>query len=514
MHVVDYGCAHGHFIIPLAKAFPDCTFTGVDISDRAIGKALEWVNRDNISNVNLVVGTSNDLSKVKEAQVIIACEVLEHVPEMQKVVDKLRAKLVDGGTLIATTPYGRWEWIGTEAFKNGREHLHHFDRKDIDEVFEDFSHEFICAPAGHDQGSEPIGSFVWSFIEDKSCDLRSINFNRKFNEYAPRQTLSACMIVSNAMKTIEACLDSMVDAVDEFVIMIDPKTNDVTEQFLYEYANKHPFKSFVIDDGLDALKEGFDAARNLSISRASGDWILWCDADEIVHNKWALQKLLRTSCNDGYAMAQVHYAIDPAQVLTTDMPCRLFRNNIGVKFYGVVHEHPETEIGKAVPHTMLCGDVKFLHNGYIDEPTRRARFQRNLPLLHRDFEKHPKRYLTKFLMLRDLSQGLSFEIESHRGLRPADYAARTSMAIKLFEELIEEAPLRLVVDAVGFYSNCVEIMQAGFTAEFNIAASKDVAPDLSVNTSVKGRFLNNKHYLTLVDKLAKEAVKHFESKHL
>lgn len=514
MHVVDYGCAHGHFVIPLAKAFPDCVFTGVDISDRAIGKALEWVTKEGIGNVNLVVGTSNDLSKVKEAQVIIACEVLEHVPEMQKVVDKLRAKLVDGGTLIATTPYGRWEWIGTEAFKNGREHLHHFDRKDIDEVFEDFSHKFICAPAGQDQGSEPIGSFVWSFVEDKKCDLRSINFERKYNEYAPRQTLSVCMIVSNAMKTIEACLDSMVDAADEFVIMIDPKTKDGTEKFLYEYSNKHPFKSFFIDNGVDALKEGFDAARNLSIYRASGDWILWCDADEIVHNKWALHKLLRTSCNDGYAMAQIHYAIDPAQVLTTDMPCRLFRNNIGVQFYGVVHEHPETEIGKAVPHTMLCGDVKFLHNGYIDEPTRRARFNRNLPLLHRDFEKHPNRYLTKFLMLRDLSQGLSFEIETSRGMRPADYASRTNMAIKLFEELIEEAPLRLVIDAVGFYSNCVEIMQAGFTAELNIVAAKDVAPDLAVNTSVKGRFLSTKHYLTLVDKLAKEAVKHYESKHL
>lgn len=514
MHVVDYGCAHGHFIVPLAKAFPDCTFTGVDISDRAIGKALQWVTAEGLTNVKLVVGTSNDLSKVGQAHVVIACEVLEHVPDMQKVADKLRAKLVDGGTLIATTPYGRWEWIGTEAFKHGREHLHHFDRKDIDDAFGEFDHSIICAPAGHDQGSEPIGSLVWSVVEDKLCDLRSINYWHKYETYAPRQTLSVCMIVHNAMKTIETCLDSVVNIADEFVLMVDPKTNDGTLEFLHAYAKKHPFKSFVIDEGLNPLKEGFDEARNVSISRASGDWILWCDADEVVHNPWALQKLLRTSCNDGYAMAQVHYAVDPAQVLTTDMPCRLFRNRNGVRFYGVVHEHPETEIGKAVPHTMLCADVKFLHNGYIDEATRRARYNRNLPLLHRDREKHPTRMLGKFLLLRDISQGISFEMQSNGGRVPHDAQKRAEEGVALFEELLVDAPLRLVVDALQYYSGCAELLGNGFTAEIRLATKKDGANDLASSTDASARFSCAQHYYDLITRLSKEAIKKYDSAYL
>lgn len=513
--VLDYGCAHGHFLVPLAKMFPECHFVGMDISDRAIGKALEWVKRDGLSNVSLIVGTVADIEDDgPQFDVVIACEVIEHVPDYLKLIDSLRKTMNEGGEFIATTPFGRWEWVGTDEFRKARQHLHHFDREDIAEICQEFPHQIICAPTGPDQGGQMLGSWVWSFTHSAGRSTQPVDYDRKLLTYSPRETISACMIVKNGQNTIRSCIESFIDAVDEVVVMMDPTTTDNTAMVLAELSHEYPYKNFVVKQGLSALVDGFDEARNLSVANASGDWILWCDADEIIHNKWALHKYLRTSCNDGYAMAQVHYSVDPAQVLTTDMPCRLFRNRIGVKFYGVVHEHPETEVGKAVPNTMLCGDVKFLHNGYIDESTRRARFNRNLPLLHRDFEKNPNRYLTKFLMLRDISQGLSFEIESTRGVRPADYLARTNMAVDLFEQLMEEAPLRLVIDAVGFYSNCVEVMQAGFTAELNIVAAKDVAPDLAVNMSVKGRFLSKKHYLTLVDKLANEAVKNYESKHL
>ncbi|CAB4176767.1 Beta4Glucosyltransferase domain containing protein, partial [uncultured Caudovirales phage] len=514
LEIFDYGCAHGHFVISLAKMFPQHHFTGMDISDRAIGKAIEWAKRDNVPNVSFVIGTAKDIVEKNYYDVVSACEVLEHVPNPHAIMDILRSSMKDGGTFMATTPFGRWEWIGIEAYKTGREHLHHFERDDLREILKEFKHEIVCAPSGFDQGKAEIGSWVWSFIEDKSSSLSQINYARKTDTYAPRQTISACLIVKNGESTIVQCIKSFIDVVDEVIVMVDPLTTDRTIEVVQNLANDNPYKSFIIEMGLSALTDGFDEARNLSISKASGDWILWIDADEILHKGFNLHQLLKSSANDGYAMAQVHYAIEPAQVLTTDMPCRLFRNSIGVKFYGVVHEHPEVEIGKAVPHTMARHDVKFLHNGYTDEETRRARYNRNLPLLHRDLKKHPERTLTKFLMLRDISQGMSFELQANGGHKVPGFDEDAEMGINLFEDILENAPLRIAIDAVQYYSGCVDLLGGGFTMDINLETKKDEAKDLASNTAVSGRFLNKKHYFKLLERISTEAVKHYESKYL
>lgn len=513
--ILDYGCAHGHFLVPLAKMFPECEFVGIDISDRAIGKALEWINRDALPNVSLMVGTVADIVKDgPQFDVVIACEVIEHVPDYAGLIDSLRKTMNDGGEFVATTPFGRWEWVGTKEFKKAREHLHHFDREDISDICKEFKHQIVCAPTGPDQGGAVLGSWVWSFTHESGKQLRPINYGRKLKYYSPRETISACMIVKNGQGTIRACIESFIDAVDEVIVMLDPGTTDHTAKILAELAEENPFKSFIIEKGLSPLESGFDEARNLSISKASGDWILWCDADEVVHRPWAIHQVVRNSCNDGYAVAQVHYAAEPAQVLTTDLPCRLFRNRIGAKFYGVVHEHPEVELGKAIPHTMIRHDFKFLHSGYTDEETRRGRYYRNLPLLHRDREKHPDRMLGKFLLLRDISQGLGFDMQSNGGRIPHDGRQRAEAGIRLFEDLLETGQLRLLIDSLQYYSGCVETLGSGFVAEIKIATKKDGANDLAVDTSVNARFHTTDHYLRLVDRISKEAVKHYESRYL
>lgn len=513
--VLDYGCAHGHFLVPLAKMFPDCHFVGVDISDRAIGKALEWVKRDALPNVSLMVGTIADFKDDgPQFDVVIACEVIEHVPDYAKLIDSLRSTMNEGGEFVATTPYGRWEWVGTDEFKKARQHLHHFDRDDISDICQEFPHQIVCAPTGPDHAHQVLGSWVWSFTHSSDKSIRPIDYDRKLKYYSPRETISACMIVKNAQNTIRSCVESFIHAVDEVVVMLDPTTTDNTALILAEMSHEHPYKPFIIKQGLSALTDGFDEARNLSIANATGDWILWCDADEAVHRPWAMQLVARNSCNDGYAVAQVHYAAEPAQVLTTDLPCRMFRNNIGAKFYGVVHEHPEVEIGKAIPHTMLRHDFKFLHSGYTDEETRRGRYYRNLPLLHRDRKKHPDRMLGKFLLLRDISQGISFEMQANGGHLPIDGRVRAEEGVALFAELLKDAPMRLVVDALQYYSGCAEILGGGFTAEIRLSTKKNGASDLASSTEANAMFSCSQHYHDLINRISREAIKHYESKYL
>lgn len=539
LRVLDYGCAHGHYLFPLAKMFSNCRFVGVDVSDRAIATAARRAMADNATNVELRVGGQevfDDISVLcplvydensvqydgntavaKKAKrdlfdVVIAGEVLEHVPDYQAMLENFRNVLKPGGLLIVTTPYGRWEWSGFAAFREAREHLHHFERQDIIELCGRNPLQLLYAPAGHDRTGKPMGSWVWGvrMVEP----FGQIDIERKRRELCPRETVSACLIVRDGEKTLRKCVESFIDWVDEVVIAVDPTTTDRTREVIQDLESDYRWKPFKVVDGLHALEAGFDAARNRSIEHASGDWILWLDADEEVRAPWNIWKYLRPSQHKAFGFPQVHYSADPDQVLTTDYPCRLFRNRCGIKFYGLVHEHPEVEPGKAIPHSALRFDVKFLHNGYVDEEVRRARFVRNYPLLLRDIEKYPERSLNKFLLLRDIAQKLMFEHEQTRGVIVEGQREEAEKGIELFERIVEKDPVRMALDSLRYYSHCVETLGVGFDAEVSFRCAKQMAPDLACNTQFKGRFFSVDHYRKLMARIEQEATKHYESKYL
>jgi glycosyltransferase involved in cell wall biosynthesis/2-polyprenyl-3-methyl-5-hydroxy-6-metoxy-1,4-benzoquinol methylase len=539
LRVLDYGCAHGHYMMPLAKAFPESRFVGVDVSERAIGAALKWAQRDNITNVELRLGNQDALKDVstlcplvydeesmqfegnvavaKQAHrdlfdVIIAGEVVEHVPDWQQLLEDFRNVLKPGGLLIVTTPYGRWEWSGTEAFREAREHLHHFERTDIVEICGRNEVQIFYAPASCDRTGKCLGSWIWGVRPVEP--FAEIDYERKRAQLCPRETLSACLIVKDGEKTLKKCIESFIDWVDEIVIAIDPKTKDRTREVIAQLEKDFRWKPFTVFEGFAALEQGFDAARNLTIERACGDWILWCDADEEVRNPQNLWKYLRPSQHNAFGFPQVHYSADPDQVLTTDYPCRLFRNGVGIQFYGVVHEHPEVECGKAIPRSALRHDVKFLHAGYVDEDVRRARYVRNLPLLHRDLEKYPQRGLNRFLILRDIAQGLMFEHEQTRGVVLDGHRERALQGIALYEQILDKDPTRMAIDSLQFYSHCVQTTGGGFEAEVTYGVASPAAPDLACRMNFKGRFYSRDHYTKLMRKIEEEATRHYESPYL
>ena len=83
-------------------------------------------------------------------------------------------------------------------------------------------------------------------------------------------SLSLCMIVKDEEEVIRRCLDSVINIVDE-IIIVDTGSTDKTKEIAKEYTRKvYDFKW--IDD--------FSEARNFSFSKASKEYILWMDADE------------------------------------------------------------------------------------------------------------------------------------------------------------------------------------------------------------------------------------------
>ena len=514
LRVLEFGCAHGHITNALAEMFPSVRFTGVDFMSRSIELATKTAADRGLKNVLFVQGSLDDLASYNTFDVIIAPEVVEHIWDYRAALNKLLGALNVGGDLIITTPTGRWEWSGRHWWHKGREHLHHFEKQDIKELFKEFSPVILHAPGGHDPGGEALGSWVYSARKTEGATLGEIDYDRKLVEQAPRDTLSLCMIVKDAAPTIERALRSVLDVVDEVVIGLDAKTTDRTRERINEVIADFPHVTYNVWTITSPLEQGFDAARNYTIDKSCGDWILWMDADEEVVGARNILRLLRPGAFDGYAIAQHHMSQEPPECISIDYPSRLFRRDSGARFFGVVHEHPEVEIGKAIPHTQQISDIKFIHYGYTDETTRRGRFMRNYPLLLRDLEKHPNRTLNKFLHLRDLAQSIAFEGGQSGGVSE-NMVQNAQKVVDLFKELIDVNPmLRMTLDAIPYYSTAVTVLGGGFHAKISVETKKDELPGVAARASFDGIFDSVETYTRLLARIAKETTTNYEAQYL
>ena len=83
---------------------------------------------------------------------------------------------------------------------------------------------------------------------------------------------SLCMIVKNEEDVLSRCLESVKDIVDE-IIIVDTGSTDETVNIARKYTKKvYDFKW--VDD--------FAKARNYSFSKATKEFIIWLDADDVI----------------------------------------------------------------------------------------------------------------------------------------------------------------------------------------------------------------------------------------
>jgi 2-polyprenyl-3-methyl-5-hydroxy-6-metoxy-1,4-benzoquinol methylase/glycosyltransferase involved in cell wall biosynthesis len=522
IRIMEYGCAHGHLLLPLAKIFQDVEFVGVDFMEKSVKMANETAAKYGLTNVRFVQGDQNSFAAldIGDFDVVLAAEVLEHVWDYQAVIRQFQTRMKPESVLVTTTPCGRWEWSGRDYWPLGRQHLHHFEAADLLDIFGPWGlnrdTDMLYAPGeGHDGAAAQVGSWI-CYLTPGSPPMGQIDVKRKLRYLAPRQTVSLCMIVKDGEATLTKGLKQILPYVDEVIVGVDIDTTDDTIPVLNKMKERFPWVPFDVFPIKSPLVQGFDSARNETIDKACGDWILWMDADEEVPHAGNIWRYLRPSSFNAYACQQIHYSINPPQVLQTDWPCRLFRNHRGTKFYGLVHEHPEDKAGEAIPGSAMVGDVIFVHSGYTDEDMRRGKYQRNLSLLMRDVEVHPDRYLNKYLLMRDIAQGIIFEQQMTGGLGD-DVVSRANKGVELFKELIDlkKPVLRMVQDCLPFYSTCVEALgiPGAFNAEISLKVNRVGTPTMTANTVVSGRFADPETYMKFVNLIQRESTKHYDSKY-
>lgn len=168
--------------------------------------------------------------------------------------------------------------------------------------------------------------------------------------------LSLCMIVRDEEEFISRAISSVSEIVDDIVV-VDTGSTDSTVEIARKFnARVFPFK----------WNKDFSEAKNFSISKAIGDWILVLDADEIISKKdidtlLALTKggdysgyslIQRTYCEKSNLVGWVpnqpnHMDYEEGQMFSGFHPSplvRLFRNDYRIRFTGRIHELVEVSM--------------------------------------------------------------------------------------------------------------------------------------------------------------------------
>jgi tetratricopeptide (TPR) repeat protein len=184
------------------------------------------------------------------------------------------------------------------------------------------------------------------------------------------------MIVKDEAHCIEQCIKSVASIVDE-IIVADTGSKDGTGDIARQHGAQ-VFDFTWIDD--------FAAARNATISRATKEWILILDADEVIAESdlTALKNLTnnRLICSE---FLQRHYTNDVR--LSDFSPCRgefpelekqyagyfesncvrLFPHRDGLEYRNRIHELVEPSIYELKKHQIQRTPIRIHHYGHTPE---------------------------------------------------------------------------------------------------------------------------------------------------
>lgn len=418
--LIDIGCGTGGFLARVLESFPEqVQVMGYDFSERLVKRAqllikknfpsagdpTNFIFAEDFMNLDVL---ENEEDK---SDCAFAGEWLEHQIDLHGALERMEKWVKKDGFCVITIPSGPWEAISYKKnISKGlltRDHVSHFEFRDIEELFHDknFTMEFFPISVSPLDGSL-LGNWIVSWVADGKS-FGKINYLRKFQTMRPYQHISACLITKNEENNIVRALKSIHLQVDE-IIVLDTGSTDDTVALAKKYADKVEIVEWPDD---------FSEARNMSIALAdkNADWIYWMDADEELEGRERMRKYLNNDLFMGYVITQNHLTLDMKGV-KPDVPVRLYRNNIGIKFYGAIHEHCEFAMDKPIDPVLILPDVKIVHYGYMTEAIRRWKCrERNFGLLKKDREKYPSRLLGIPLMMRDYLNASQWEIEETKG---------------------------------------------------------------------------------------------------
>jgi len=174
--------------------------------------------------------------------------------------------------------------------------------------------------------------------------------------------ISACIITNNNPKVLDA-IESVYESVNEIILV------NTCKEFTIDIFKYDKIRLFQFD-----WNDSFSDARNYSISKAKGNWILIIDSDEVMS-------------------AEIKY-LDPkydiylVKIYNGDNPywnARIFKNDGKILYKYMLHESVEYCITDK--NTSLVPDLTFKHSGcQISGKELNDKVERNLRIMLKDFD--------------------------------------------------------------------------------------------------------------------------------
>lgn len=241
---------------------------------------------------------------------------------------------------------------------------------------------------------EPHGEVAGDFASFQAALERRYQQEKKRCPTWSHPSISLCVIAKDESHVIATCLRSAMAVADE-IIVVDTGSADDTREIA------RAFGASVYDFPWTG---DFAEARNFALSKASGDWVLYLDADEELEQRdvGRLMRLVNERscggpCADGYCFEVISYVGKAAGYEGLIHPtCRLFKNRPEYRFRFRIHEQIAAAISEAGGRLEFA-PVRIHHYGYLDPfVSGKDKCRRNLAILEEEVRLNPQNSFNRY----------------------------------------------------------------------------------------------------------------------
>lgn len=194
--------------------------------------------------------------------------------------------------------------------------------------------------------------------------------------------ISACYMVKNEYKNIARSIDSVRLAADE-IIVVNTGSTDGTCELARQCGAR------VLDF---AWCDDFSAPRNYALEQATGDWIIFLDADEyFIHPEGVRTAIERTigenSALDAILIQRINIEETTGENLGISTDLRIMRRAANLRYSGIIHEQltDTARPGEQINFVVADEALAAYHTGY-SASVNPDKNRRNLALLEREAE--------------------------------------------------------------------------------------------------------------------------------
>ena len=201
-------------------------------------------------------------------------------------------------------------------------------------------------------------------------------------------SISACAIMKNEISHVEAWLNNVRVFAQE-IIVVDTGSTDGTNEFLA--------KQFDVKLINYEWQNNFAQAKNVALQEATGDWLVFTDADECLYHPENIIEYLRQMNKQSPDTDVIFCPIDNIdvdsnnEIINSDVVPRIIRNHVGIKYMGAVHEQLTKggELWQNIKYVVADRNLAIRHTGYSTKVIP-FKHQRNYEILCQVMKKSNK----------------------------------------------------------------------------------------------------------------------------